>query len=59
MKSFSHVEYMALTRMAALSEVLWSPEEGKDFGEFLARLRENAKILDSKKTNYAKHFLQQ
>ncbi len=57
MKTFSHVEYMALPRMAALSEVLWSPEDSKDYGDFRERLRENVKILDSKKTNYAKHFL--
>ncbi|MBN2745133.1 MAG: beta-N-acetylhexosaminidase [Bacteroidales bacterium] len=59
MKTFSQVEYMALPRMAALSEVLWSAEETKDYGEFLTRLRENVKILDTKKTNYAKHFLQE
>jgi hexosaminidase len=38
MKTWDHVEYMLLPRMLALSEVVWSPSEAKDFDDFLRRL---------------------
>jgi hexosaminidase len=34
----AQVEYMAFPRLSALSEVLWSPKEGKDYNDFLSRL---------------------
>ena len=36
--TFSHVEYMVLPRMAALSEVQWTMPEKKDYQDFLNRL---------------------
>ena len=33
-----HVEYMVLPRMAALSEVVWSPRESRDYEDFATRL---------------------
>ncbi|HJE88763.1 glycoside hydrolase family 20 protein [Rikenella microfusus] len=33
-----HVEYMVLPRMAALSEVVWSPKEARDYEDFAGRL---------------------
>jgi hexosaminidase len=32
------VEYLVLPRMSALSEVLWSPKEGRDLNDFMMRL---------------------
>lgn len=51
------VEYMAVPRMIALAEVLWSKPEDKNFNNFLIRLKKNAFILDRMQVNYAKHFL--
>ncbi len=34
----THVEYMAFPRLAALSEVLWSPKESRDWDSFARRL---------------------
>lgn len=51
------VEYMAVPRMCALAEVLWTPKEKKDLEDFRARLKQHAKMLDSQQVNYAKHFL--
>jgi hexosaminidase len=55
--TFSQVEYMALPRMCALAEVLWSPAENRYYPHFKGRLRSQIKMLDHWKTNYAKHFL--
>lgn len=51
------VEYMAVPRLIALSEVLWTEPENKNFELFVARLKKNSVILDKMKVNYAKHFL--
>jgi hexosaminidase len=36
--TFSQVQYMAMPRMAALAEVVWSPASGKDFVGFKKRM---------------------
>ena len=59
MPDFAQVEYMALPRMSALSEVLWTPPINKNYTEFLQRLKDHSRLLDFKKVNYAKHFLNQ
>lgn len=56
--NFHQVEYMSLPRMCALSEVVWSTKENKNFTDFKLRLTENVKILDKNKVNYCKLFLQ-
>jgi len=55
--NFSQVEYMAMPRMSALSEVLWTNLENKNFTDFNNRLYIHKGILDRMKVNYAKHFL--
>jgi hexosaminidase len=51
------IEYMLFPRMTALSEVLWSPADKKDYTDFVRRLKENAinryKFWDS---NYFMNF---
>jgi hexosaminidase len=49
-----HVEFMAFPRMCALSEVLWSPEENRDFKSFTNSLERHLKRLDVMDVNYAK-----
>lgn len=51
------VEYMAVPRMIALSEVLWTEPENKNFQNFVLRLNKNKFILDMWQINYAKHFI--
>jgi hexosaminidase len=55
--TFSQVEYMAVPRMCALSEVLWTPAEKKNYNNFVERLKVHAELLDRMKVNYAKHFM--
>lgn len=50
-----HMEYMALPRATALSEVVWSQKEDKDFEDFKSRLNHMRKLYDAKGYNYAKH----
>lgn len=51
------VEYMAVPRMIALSEALWTLPENKNYKDFIIRLQKNKYILDKLQVNYAKHFL--
>jgi hexosaminidase len=48
----SHVEYMALPRAIALSEVVWSPAAKKDYNGFLGRLENQLDLLHKKGYNY-------
>jgi hexosaminidase len=47
-----HREYMTYPRAAALSEVLWSPQEGRNYEQFASRLTEHLKRLDVMGVNY-------
>ncbi len=51
------VEYMIFPRMSALSEVLWSPKELRDWKTFAPRLKEQCKRYDLWKVNYYKPSL--
>ena len=48
----SHIEYMLLPRLAALSEVAWTAD--KDYASFLRRMENMRKIYDVYKLNYKK-----
>ncbi|MBW1297268.1 beta-N-acetylhexosaminidase [Aquimarina litoralis] len=56
MKTFDKVTYMALPRAIALSEVVWSPSEVKDYKSFVNRLIPFQKRLDVLGINYANHL---
>ena len=58
MKTSKRVEYMALPRMSALAEVLWSPKEKKDYNHFVERMGSFSKHLDAMEVNYARHIFQ-
>jgi hexosaminidase len=51
-KTPSHAEYMAFPRMLALSEVLWSRPEDRNYDDFLRRLNANLPRLDAQNVNY-------
>jgi hexosaminidase len=55
MPHFDQVCYMALPRMLALAEVLWSPANKRNYADFLSRLPEQAKFLDEKGYKYGRH----
>ena len=50
------VEYMIFPRMTALSEVLWSPKQKKDFTDFGKRLQIQFKRYELWKASYSKAF---
>ena len=50
--SSEHLEYMALPRMCALAEVVWTPAEHKDFEDFKTRLKAHVLRLKVKNYNY-------
>jgi len=46
------VEYMALPRMSALAEVVWSPKALRDFEKFSHRMERQYQRFDAMKLNY-------
>ena len=56
MPTFKQMQYMALPRMAALSEVQWSQPALKDYTSFTNRLTEFTHMYDHLGYNYAKHL---
>ncbi|MDB4709636.1 family 20 glycosylhydrolase [Flavobacteriaceae bacterium] len=56
MKTEKQVEYMAFPRAVALSEVLWSSPEHKNYQDFIHRLEQYQKRLDQLDVNYANHI---
>jgi len=58
MKTPEHVEYMILPRLTALSEVVWSTYETKDWEDFQTRLIHLSKRYEDLGFNYAKHSLE-
>ncbi|MBT8488411.1 MAG: beta-N-acetylhexosaminidase, partial [Gemmatimonadetes bacterium] len=52
MKTPEHVEYMLLPRMLALSEVVWSAPEQKDYADFLRRLGWHLDRFEALGVNY-------
>ena len=49
----THSEYMIFPRIAALSEVLWSPKEGRDWDGFSSRMVSLCERYDYQGINYA------
>ena len=56
MPTFKHMQYMALPRVAALSEVQWSQPQLKDYTDFTNRLIGLTHLYDRLGYNYAKHL---
>ena len=52
--AFTNVQYMSMPRMAALSEVLWTSTENKNYKNFAKRLKVHFKLLDGMNVHYAK-----
>lgn len=54
MPSPLHVEYMVLPRMAAISEVLWSPKQSRSWNQFAQRLPGLIRQYETMGLNYAR-----
>lgn len=52
----SKIEYMIFPRMSALSEVLWTPKEKKNWTDFEQRLPQQIKRYGLWKANYSKAY---
>ena len=52
MATTDDVEYMAFPRMLALSEVVWSPRDARNWNDFVRRLPSQLRRLDSLGVNY-------
>jgi len=50
-------EYQLFPRLDALSEILWSPKENKNYPDFLRRLKTQFKRYDLMNINYSKRYL--
>lgn len=46
------LEYMAFPRLAALAEVVWTPQAQRDWSGFLARLRRHVERLEALEVNF-------
>ncbi len=57
MKTTDYVEYMILPRMTALSEIVWTPKDDKNWEDFDTRLQNIVKRYDVMGLNYAKHSI--
>lgn len=53
-KSAVHAQYMVLPRMVALSEIVWSPKEDRDWDSFNKRLQTHFKSFDQRGLVYSK-----
>lgn len=50
------VEYMVFPRILAMSEVLWTPTNNKNYADFIARVEHFHQRLDALEINYANHL---
>lgn len=56
MTTTEHVEYMALPRLCALSEVLWSTKENRNEEDFLKRLEKHFDLLKQNDINFSNAY---
>ena len=54
--SFRHVQYMALPRMEALTEIQWNNSQERDFESFVERCKKMRQFYDLYHYNYADHI---
>ena len=52
MKGPTQVEYFAFPRLCALAEVVWSRQDGRNFDNFMVRLKEHIQRLQQLKVNF-------
>lgn len=50
----SHAEYMAVPRMIALAEVVWTPQKDREWNDFRRRLKDQFHRLEKMNVNYSR-----
>ena len=55
----SVMQYLMLPRLAAVAEAGWTPQQSRNFNDFLRRLQTESKYYDKKGLNYGKHYMKQ
>jgi hexosaminidase len=58
MPTTEHVEYMVFPRLAAMSEVLWSDKEHRDWGNFSRRMKDQYRRYERLGINYSRSTFQ-
>lgn len=53
----SVLQYLMLPRLAAVAEAGWTPQQSRNFDDFLRRLQTESKYYDKKGLNYGKHYI--
>jgi len=53
----SVLEYLMLPRLAAVAEAGWTPQNLRNYEDFLQRIRRNAPLYDLRGWNYGKHVM--
>jgi hexosaminidase len=56
MSNTQKVEYMLFPRISALSEVLWTPKDKKNWDDFVIRMKTQVKRYELMGINYSKAF---
>ena len=59
MATTGSVEYMVLPRMAAMSEVVWTAKDQRDFEDFAKRMVQFKNLYEAKGYNYATHLFEE
>lgn len=50
------LEYLMMPRLAAVAEAAWTPQAGRDYTSFVARLRQLLPLYDRMGWNYCRKF---
>lgn len=53
----SVLEYLMLPRLAAVAEAAWTPQERRNYQDFVLRIRPDARLYELKEWNYGKHIM--
>lgn len=53
----SVLEYLMLPRLAAVAEAAWTPQERRNYQDFVLRIRPDAHLYELKEWNYGKHIM--
>lgn len=52
-----YLEWLALPRLIAIAEAGWTPQEGRNFDDFMRRAAADTKLLDMKGYKYCTYFM--
>lgn len=53
----SVLQYLMLPRLAAVAEAGWTPQQSRNFDDFVRRLQAEAQYYQKRGLNYSKHYI--